>query len=492
MCLLLSTGSHRQSGKSSECQAIALAKRQLFRIELQLWESGQHRSRRRFECLSNPITSRTNNLMVILDTRPARMDKQPQERMPIVAMIVLGGVLAWLAISRPGNLGGEFTAFKIIPTLAAVSAVCYASWRFHSYLAALATLILFRYLDPTEPTRVAWVERGTDAALLVTLWIGMVAGTRQGRQGNAPWLLLLLLALGVQFFAWFGYGLPISEDAIARERVTHLMLIVSILAFFVGYLGTTESWADRFKLIGLTIGVPLAGLIAAKLVRGEVPQPWSGGDWGQLTHEWKDSIDSGSWKSGVWCWTLPWVCARHSYYSDFGEHLLAVESNISSVSRPSPGYSSSPVWVVCSHLEPGRLRRTRSLSRPSERFCASLESQISLWPRSSELHSTRLSQAFRSHQACLISDDKCQMVANHPAFIISQIFLSSLLFRTQGADGLAGLPHFAVGDFLQFLLQLLPVVRPAVGFERAAGFFAGLDLTCTAPRRPACWRRGTS
>lgn len=237
------------------------------------------------------------------------MDKQPQERMPIVAMIVLGGVLAWLAISRPGNLGGEFTAFKIIPTLAAVSAVCYASWRFHSYLAALATLILFRYLDPTEPVRVAFVERGTDAALLVTLWIGMVAGTRQGRQGNAPWLLLLLLAFGVSFFVWFGYGLPVAEDAIARERVTHLMLIVSILAFFVGYLGTTESWADRFKLLGLTVGVPLAGLIAARLVRGELPQPWSGGDWGQLTNEWKDSIDSGSWKKSVWCWTLPWVCA---------------------------------------------------------------------------------------------------------------------------------------------------------------------------------------
>ena len=236
------------------------------------------------------------------------MDDQPEDRAPIILAILLGGVLAWLAISRPGNLGGEFSVFQMLSTLAAVSAVCYASWRFHSYLAALATLILFRYLDPAEPSRVAFLERGTDAVLLVTLWIGMVAGTRQCRRGNAPWLFSLLLAVGVSFFGWYGYGFPTSEDASARERLTHLTIAVTALAFLLGNLGRTDTWSDRLKLVGVTIVIPMAGLIAARLVRGDWPRMWAGGDWGQLFNEWKDAIDSGSWKTGVWCWTLPWVC----------------------------------------------------------------------------------------------------------------------------------------------------------------------------------------
>ena len=246
--------------------------------------------------------------MVKIDTGPRCMNDRHTDRTPLVAMIALGGVLAWLAISRPGNLGGELSASKIIPTLAAIAAVCYGSWRFHSYIAALATLILFRYLDPTEPNRVAFLERGTDASLLVTLWIGMIAATRQGRQGNPPWLVVLLLSAGVSLFAWYGYGLPTAEDTISSERMSHLMIAVTLLAYFVGYLGVTEKRSDRFKLLGITVGVPIAGLIAAKLIRGEWPQPWSGGDWGQLLNEWKDAIDRGSWKEGVWCWPLPWAC----------------------------------------------------------------------------------------------------------------------------------------------------------------------------------------
>jgi len=236
------------------------------------------------------------------------MDDQPETRQPIISAILLAGVLVWLGISRPGNLGGELSAFQMLSTLAAVSAICYVSWRFHSYIAALATLILFRYLDPVEPNRVAYLERGTDAILLVTLWVGMVAGTRQGRGGNAPWLFVLLLAMAVSFFAWYGHGLPSSEDTIGRERTMHITILVTVLAFFVGYLGGTEIWSDRFKLIGVTIVIPIAGLLASKLVRGDWPRWWEGGNWGQLSNEWKDAIDSGSWKTGVWCWTLPWVC----------------------------------------------------------------------------------------------------------------------------------------------------------------------------------------
>src|SRR5262245_17759199 len=53
--------------------------------------------------------------------------------------------------------------------------------------------------------------------------------------------------------------------------------------------------------------------------------------------------------------------------------------------------------------------------------------------------------------------------------------LPSLVLRPQGPDRLAGLPHFAVGDLLQLLLQLLPVVRPAVRLERPPRLRAGLD-----------------
>ena len=48
----------------------------------------------------------------------------------------------------------------------------------------------------------------------------------------------------------------------------------------------------------------------------------------------------------------------------------------------------------------------------------------------------------------------------------------SLAFRAQVADLLTGDPHFALGDFLQFLFELLTVVGPAVGLERPAGFLA--------------------
>src|SRR5262245_65441497 len=53
--------------------------------------------------------------------------------------------------------------------------------------------------------------------------------------------------------------------------------------------------------------------------------------------------------------------------------------------------------------------------------------------------------------------------------------ISTLLLRPQRPDLLARLPHFAVRNLLQLLFELLPVVGPAVRFQRAPSLIAGLD-----------------
>src|SRR5262245_8707250 len=57
----------------------------------------------------------------------------------------------------------------------------------------------------------------------------------------------------------------------------------------------------------------------------------------------------------------------------------------------------------------------------------------------------------------------------------SRTSLSALLLGPQAAYLLARLPHLAVGDFLEFLLQLRPVIGPAIRFERPPRFFARFD-----------------
>src|SRR5262245_57053698 len=54
--------------------------------------------------------------------------------------------------------------------------------------------------------------------------------------------------------------------------------------------------------------------------------------------------------------------------------------------------------------------------------------------------------------------------------------LSALAFGAQRADGLAGDPHFAVADRLEFLFELLAVVGPAIGLEYAPGLLAAGHL----------------
>ena len=58
-------------------------------------------------------------------------------------------------------------------------------------------------------------------------------------------------------------------------------------------------------------------------------------------------------------------------------------------------------------------------------------------------------------------------------------------FRTQRTHHGPGLPHLAVRDLLQLLLQLLPIIGPAVGLQHAPGFLAGRHAAGTAPRTPA-------
>src|SRR5438552_252696 len=58
-----------------------------------------------------------------------------------------------------------------------------------------------------------------------------------------------------------------------------------------------------------------------------------------------------------------------------------------------------------------------------------------------------------------------------------RVRLSPLRFgrslRPERADDRAGLPHLAVGDRLQFLLQLFPVILTAVRVKDAPGLLAG-------------------
>src|SRR5262245_55089746 len=117
------------------------------------------------------------------------MDNPIQTRMPRLAPILLIGVLAWLAIARPGNLAGEMAVgYRLLTSLVAVAAVGYVAWRFHGILPAAAAVIVLRLIDSDQPPAAAYLERGADAVFLATLAVVIAAGARQGLRGTLPWV----------------------------------------------------------------------------------------------------------------------------------------------------------------------------------------------------------------------------------------------------------------------------------------------------------------
>src|SRR5687767_14872301 len=108
------------------------------------------------------------------------MDDTAETRPPRLAPLLLIGVLGWLAVDRPGNLGGESApAYRLVTTLIAVAVVGYVIWRFHGIIPAAVAVALFRLID-LEPPSAAFLQRAGDTLFLATLGLGMAACARQG------------------------------------------------------------------------------------------------------------------------------------------------------------------------------------------------------------------------------------------------------------------------------------------------------------------------
>src|SRR5689334_11627603 len=135
------------------------------------------------------------------------MDDPTDIRLPRLAPLLLVGTLLGLVIIRPGNLAGDDPAYRLLTGLTSVAAVGYAAWRFHGLIPAAAAIALLGYADSGLPGNAAFLERGRDAVLLATLAVGIGVGSRQGRPGWAPWVVLALLAAGIAYFGWYGRDL---------------------------------------------------------------------------------------------------------------------------------------------------------------------------------------------------------------------------------------------------------------------------------------------
>lgn len=257
------------------------------------------------------VTGRANNLLVPA-ARPnrrfsTRMDDTTQTRMPRLAPLLLIGVLAWLAIVRPGNLAGESAVgYRVLTSLLAVAVVGYVAWRFHGILPAVVGVVLLRLIDPDQPVSAAFLERGADAVLLATLAVGIAAGARQAQRGTLPWVLLGIAAAALAYFGWCGRELPAPEDGIARARVWHVSAVVSILAVPIGLTARKAPWRDKLRLVGVMILIPAIG-VGAAVARGDQPPTFSQANWHAVLDEWKAVFANHSWDQAAWCWTNSWV-----------------------------------------------------------------------------------------------------------------------------------------------------------------------------------------
>jgi hypothetical protein len=233
------------------------------------------------------------------------MSDTAPHRFPRIAPILLVAALLGLAVVRTGNLAGDTAlAYRLATTLAAVAAVCYIAWRLHGILAAAAVFILMRIAEPNEPVHAAFLERQNDAVFLVTLAIGIAAGSRQ--MGRLPWVLIGIAAAATAVFGWYGLEMPPAEDLIARERMRHITMLIAVLSAIVALL-KSSAWPDRLKLLAATVGVPAAGVVAFRLIHGDWPRFLEGGDWPAVIPEWKNAFANNDWASGAWVWTVPWV-----------------------------------------------------------------------------------------------------------------------------------------------------------------------------------------
>jgi hypothetical protein len=236
------------------------------------------------------------------------MPDHADARMPRLATLLWLGAMAYLMIARPGHLAGDNgLSYRMFTTLASVTFAGYVAWRFHGIIPAAAALVLFHLADPDNPISTAFVERQFDAVFLGTLAIGVAAGSRQGRDGKLAWFIIVCVAAGLALFGWYGYKMPSPEDAIAHERMVHVVLAVALVSFVIGLLARNASWRHRLLLFVATLGVPSAGILALRYVHGESPRFLEGGDWPALVAEWRNAIANGAWSSGAWAWTMPWV-----------------------------------------------------------------------------------------------------------------------------------------------------------------------------------------
>jgi hypothetical protein len=234
------------------------------------------------------------------------MPDQADARMPRLATLLWLGVMAYLMIARPGHLAGDNgLSYRMFTTLASVTFVGYLAWRFHGIIPAAAALVVFYLAEPANPISSALAERQFDAVFLGTLAIGVAVGSRQGRDGRLAWFIIVCIGAGLAILGWYGVKMPSPEDTIARERMWHVSLGVTLLSFIIGLLARNASWLHRLLLVVATIGVPSTGVLVLRYVHGESPRFLEGGDWPRLINEWRNTIANGAWSSGSWAWTMP-------------------------------------------------------------------------------------------------------------------------------------------------------------------------------------------
>lgn len=230
------------------------------------------------------------------------------DRLPRIAPLLLVGILAYLAIARPGKLEGESgIAYLLITSVTATAVAAYVGWRFHGLLPAAAAVCLLWATDQPAATDPAFAHRGAEATFLATLGLGIAACSRQGRPGAIPWVVLTTLAIGAAALGWYRLDMAPTGDLVSQDRLRHLMLGLAAVAVIVGFTARGATWSDRAKLVGVALAPPVAAAIAFRLVHGDWPRLLEGGDWGAVIDEWKGAFAAGDWHAGGWCWASTWV-----------------------------------------------------------------------------------------------------------------------------------------------------------------------------------------
>jgi hypothetical protein len=237
----------------------------------------------------------------------AMADPATDDRLPRIAPLLLVGILAYLAIARPGKLEVESGTAYLLTTLTAMAVTAYVGWRFHGLLPAAAAVCLLWVTDQPAAIDPALPHRAAEATFLATLGLGIAACSRQGRPGAIPWIVLTALAIGVAALGWYRLDMAPTGDPVSHDRVRHLMLGLAAVAVLVGFTARGATWRDRAKLVGVALGPPVAAAVAVRLVHGDWPRLLEGGDWGAVIDEWKGAFAAGDWHAGGWRWTATWV-----------------------------------------------------------------------------------------------------------------------------------------------------------------------------------------